>query len=39
MKKILVFLALALLAVNAWAQQALFSGNDIVSPEVNSCRR
>ena len=36
MKKILGFLALALLAVNAWAQQALFSGNDIISPEVNS---
>ena len=35
MKKILSILGLALLAMNVWAQQALFSGNDIVSPEVH----
>ncbi len=35
MKRILSILGLALLAMNVWAQQALFSGNDIVSPEVH----
>ena len=35
MKRFLSILGLALLAMNVWAQQALFSGNDIVSPEVH----
>ena len=36
MKKLLSILACALWASMAWAQQALFGGNQIVSPEVNA---
>lgn len=35
MKKLLSVLACALFVTTAWAQQALFGGNEIVSPEVN----
>lgn len=36
MKKLLCVLACAFFAVTTWAQQALFGGNQIVSPEVNA---
>ncbi|WP_302260510.1 esterase [uncultured Bacteroides sp.] len=36
MKKLLCVLACALFVVTAWGQQALFGGNQIVSPEVNA---
>lgn len=36
MKKLLCALACALFVVTAWGQQALFGGNQIVSPEVNA---
>ena len=36
MKKLLSVLACALFVTTAWAQQALFGGNEIVSPEVNA---
>lgn len=36
MKKLLCVLACALFVVTTWAQQALFGGNQIVSPEVNA---
>lgn len=36
MKKLLCVLVCALFVVTAWGQQALFGGNQIVSPEVNA---
>lgn len=36
MKKLLCVLACAFFVVTAWGQQALFGGNQIVSPEVNA---
>lgn len=34
MKKVFFYLVCLMLSANLWAQQALFSGNDITSPEV-----
>lgn len=36
MKKLVTMLACALFATTMWAQQALFGGTEIVSPEVNT---
>ena len=36
MKKLVTMLACALFATTMWAQQALFGGTEIVSPEVNA---
>lgn len=34
-RRLLSIVACALFAMSSWAQQALFSGNEIISPEVN----
>ena len=36
MKKLLTLLACALFATTLWAQQALWGGVPVVSPEINS---